>query len=54
MGAQVGTLLPTAGSERNPVTLQRVPGVILHERYEGSGFRDERYLVERPDGQIGC
>jgi putative peptide zinc metalloprotease protein len=48
----VDTLLPTAGSGQGPTAFHRVPGVILHGRYEGSGFRDERYLVERPDGQV--
>ena len=52
MSAQVGTLLATAGSGRGPVAFHRVPGVILHGRYEASGFRDERYLVERADGQV--
>ncbi len=52
MSAQVGALLPTSSSGRGSGAWLRVPGVILHGRYEGSGFREERFLVERPDGQV--
>ncbi|TWD72542.1 putative peptide zinc metalloprotease protein [Kribbella amoyensis] len=42
----------TRGPQTGGPRPSRAPGVRLLGRYEGSGFRDERFLVERADRQM--
>lgn len=40
-----------ADTPATAVRPRRLDGVQLHGRYQGAGFRDDRYLAERPDGE---
>ena len=43
---------PAAAALRGPAVPRRAPGTVLLGPYLGSGFRDERYLIRRADGQV--
>jgi putative peptide zinc metalloprotease protein len=45
-------LLPPPDPTATPAVLRRVPGTTLLGPYQGSGFREDRYLVRRADGQV--
>ena len=43
---------PAAAAPGGAVVPRRAPGTVLLGAYQGSGFRDERYLIRRADGQM--